>query len=218
MKKTAISAVVISLVVGLSISAAAVPRYGIKAGLTGANQTWEYSNVLGTMNRNHRTGMVVGAFLDLPRIQGLLLRPEVLYVQKGSQVDVMHTSYAGVPQGTITLKDRIDYLSLRATARVKTSAGPLGFYFLGGPRIDLKIGTSSDIDSPEMETILDAYKSSVAGVTVGLGLEGALGPKGSLFVEVCYDLDFGEAAKYVGDEATLTIDNRAVLVMVGMAF
>lgn len=218
MKKTVVFAVVVLLVIGSSVSAAAGPRFGVKAGLVGANQNWEYTNILGTVNRNHRTGMVVGAFLDLPRIQGLLLRPEALYVQKGSQIDVMHVSYDGVPQGTVTLKDRIDYLSLRATARVKTSAGPLGFYFLGGPRLDFKIGTSSDIDSPEMETIFDAYKSSVAGVTVGLGLEGSLGPKGSLFVEACYDLDFGDAAKYVGDEATLTIDNRAVLFTVGMAF
>jgi hypothetical protein len=209
MKKTAMFAVVILLVIGSSVSAAVSLRFGIKAGLTGANQNWEYSNVLGTVNRNHRTGMAVGVFLDLPRIQGLQLRPEVLYVQKGSQIEVMHMTYAGVPQGAITLKDRIDYLSLRATARVKTSAGPLGLYFLGGPRLDLKIGTSSDIDSPEMETIFNAYKSSVAGVTLGLGLEGALGAKRSLFVEACYD---------VGDEATLTIDNRAVLVLVGMAF
>ncbi|MCX6833728.1 MAG: outer membrane beta-barrel protein [candidate division Zixibacteria bacterium] len=218
MKKTAMFAVVVLLTIGLSVSAATSPRFGVKAGLTGANQNWEYSNVLGTVNRNHRTGMAVGVFLDLTRIQGLLLRPEALYVQKGSQIDVMHVTYAGVPQGSTTLKDRIDYLSLRATARVKTSAGPLGLYFLGGPRLDLKIGTSSDIDSPDMETILNAYKSSVVGVTLGLGLEGALGAKGSLFVEACYDLDFGDAAKYVGDEATLTIDNRAVLVLVGMAF
>jgi hypothetical protein len=218
MKKTVMSTVLFLLLVSSSVSAAASLRYGIKAGLAGANQIWEYSNSLGTVNRDHRTGVVVGAFLNLPRIRSFQFRPEALYVQKGSQIGVTHMTYAGVPQGTTILKDRIDYLSLRATARVKTSAGPLGLYFLGGPRLDLKIGTSSDIDSPEMEAILDAYKSSVVGLTVGLGLERAMGAKGSLFVEVCYDFDFGEAAKYVGDEATLTIDNRAVLVMVGMAF
>jgi len=218
MKKTAMSFGLFLLLVSSSVSAAASPRYGIKAGLAGANQNWEYSNVLGKVNRDHRTGMAVGVFLDLPLKQSFQFRPEALYVQKGSQIDVTHMTYAGVPQGMTTIKDRIDYLSLRATARVKTAAGPLGLYFLGGPRLDLKMGASSDIDSPEMDAILDAYKSSVVGLTMGLGIEGALRAKGSLFVEVCYDFDFGEAAKYVGDEATLTIDNKAVLLMIGMAF
>jgi hypothetical protein len=218
MKKSAVLAVLVLFITGSTVLAGGSPRYGIKAGLVGANQNWEYSNSLGTVNRDHRTGMAVGLFLDLPWIQSFQFRPEALYVQKGSQIEVTNMTYVGVPEGTTTVKDRIDYLSLRATVRMKTSAGPLGLYFLGGPRLDLKVGASSDINSPEMQTILDAYKSSVAGLTVGLGLEGALGPKGSLFIEVCYDYDFGEAAKYVGDEATLTIDNKAVLVLVGVAF
>lgn len=218
MKKSGVLAVFVLFIAGTTVLAGGSLRYGIKAGLAGANQNWEYSNSLGKVNRDHRTGIAVGAFLNLPWIKRFQLRPEALYVQKGSQITVTNMTYAGVPQGTITLKDRIDYLSLRATARVKTSAGPLGLYFLGGPRLDLKIGTSSDIDSPDMEAILDAYKSTAAGLTMGIGLEGAMGSKGSLFVEVCYDFDFGEAAKHVGNEATLTIDNRAVLVMVGMAF
>jgi hypothetical protein len=218
MKKSAVLAVLVLSFAGSSVLAGGSLRYGIKAGLVGANQNWEYSNSLGKVNRDHRTGMAVGLFLNLPWIQRFQFRPEALYVQKGSQIEVTNMTYVGVPQGTTTIKDRIDYLSLRATARVKASTGPLDLYLLGGPRLDLKIGTNSDIDSPEMQTILDAYKSSVAGLTVGLGLEGAMGPRGSLFVEVCYDLDFGEAAEYVGDEATLKIDNKAVLVLVGVAF
>jgi hypothetical protein len=219
MKKTK-SFVVITLILvtTLAVTADARPRLGVKAGIAGADQTWEYSSALGTVNRNSRLGLAAGMFAELPIMSALQLIPEALYVQKGSQVEVAHMTYTGVPDGTETYKDRIDYLSLGITAKVKTSARSLGLYFLGGPRLDLKIGTSSDIDSPNMNAILDAYKSSVVGLAVGFGAEKDLGESKAVFIEFRYDYDFGEAAEYVGDEATLTIDNRAFLVLVGVAF
>ena len=209
---------VILLVVVTAATAGARPAFGFKSGLVGADQTWEYSNILGTVGRDHRLGLAAGLFVNVPLAEHLQFVPEALYVQKGSQVEVTHMTYTGVPDGTETYKDRIDYLSLGAIVKLRTSAGSLGLYFLGGPRVDLKIGTSSALNSSDIDVILDAYKSSVAGFTAGLGIDGGLGANGLLFGEVCYQHDFSEAAKYVGEEATLTIDNRTILFLVGVTF
>lgn len=199
-------------------SAGARPKLGFKAGWSFADQDWEYSNILGKVDRAHRSGLAFGLFMDLPLTPVVQFRPEALYVQKGSQVEVVHMTEAGVPAGTLTFKDRIDYLSLVATVKFKKPAGPVGVYVLGGPRLDLKVSTSSDDESPAMEAVLDSYKSTVTGLTIGLGVERSFGAIGPVVVEARYDHDFSEAARHVGEEATLTIDNKGFLFLVGMAW
>jgi len=199
-------------------SAGSRPKLGVKAGLSFADQDWEYTNSLGKVDRGHRSGLAFGLFTDLPLTPVVQLRPEVLYVQKGSQIELPYMTEAGVPAGTVTSQDQIDYLSLVATAKFKKRAGPLGVYVFGGPRLDLKVSTSSDDESPAMEAVLDSYKSTVTGLTIGVGIERSFGAIGPVLVEARYDYDFSEAAKYVGDEATLTIDNKGFLILFGMAW
>jgi hypothetical protein len=58
--------------------------------------------------------------------------------------------------------------------------------------------------------------STVSGLTLGLGVDKAFGEFGPVLLEVRFDYDLNEAARYVGDEATLTIDNRSFSILVGL--
>jgi hypothetical protein len=202
------------LMAALAVDTCARTALGIKLGLVSADQTWEHS-ILGEVNPDHRLGMAFGLFAKLPIASVLEIRPGALYVQKGSQMKVTGMPEVGLPVVTRVCKERIDYLSLEAIAKVKVTDKTSPLYLFGGPRLDFKVGASTELAS---DVILDAYHSTVAGLRFGVGAERTLGVRGSLFAEVCYDYDFGEAAKWVGEEVTLTIDNRAVLVLVGVAF
>jgi hypothetical protein len=218
MRKMSVLLAALLMVVAIqSASAGLRPNYGIKAGLVLADQDWEYDNILGSLERDCRTGFAAGVFIDFALVPNLGLRPEVLYVQKGSRVDVRHLRYDDIYGSTTTFTDRIDYLSFVLNVKLKTGNGPFGLYVFGGPRVDLKAGTSTDAPDANLEDILDSYKSTVNGLTFGLGLERALGGIGPVLLEARYDYDFGEAARHVGSEATLTIDNRSFAVLVGLA-
>jgi len=220
MKKTTLMFAMLLLVVGSSNTRAGMhPQFGVKAGIALADQTWKYSNFLGTVARDTRTGLVVGAFADLSLGPILHLQPEALYVQKGDAVEVPITSPSFPdPVGTRTLRDRIDYLSLVAPVKLQATRGLLGFYLIGGPRLDLKLSTRSDIDGPDINAILDSYKSSVAGLTVGAGVQRSFGTFGPVLLEARYDYDLSDAAKHVGSEATLVIDNKEFSILVGLIF
>lgn len=215
MKKTgSMIMVALLLAAACAVDGDARTSLGVKLGLVSADQTCEYSDGR-ELHFDHRLGTAFGLFARLPVASALEIRPGMLYVQKGCQMKVARTHVNGLPLTTITLKDQVDYLSLEAIAKVRTPVKTFPVYIFGGPRLDFKIGASTQLAS---EVILDAYHSTLAGLRLGVGAERTLGVSGSLFAEVCYDYDFGEAAEYVGDEATLTIDNRAFLVLVGMAF
>jgi hypothetical protein len=219
MRKTRILLAAILLIATSStVSAVVRPKLGIKAGMAVANQQWEYNNILGNLDRDHSLGFVAGVFADLSLTPILSLCPEVLYVQKGSQIKAHYATYTDIDAGTITFTDRIDYLSLLLNVKLKAGGGPLGMYVFGGPRIDVKLSTRTDLPGEDIQRILDSYNSTVTGLTVGLGLQRALGNLGPVMVEARYDYDFQEAARYVGSEATLVIDNKALMVLVGLTF
>jgi hypothetical protein len=219
MTKTRILIAAILLIASSStVSAVVQPKLGIKAGMAVANQQWEYNNILGHLDRNHSLGFAAGVFADLSPTSMLGIRPELLYVQKGSSVKVHYATYTGHNTDTETLADRVDYMSLSLDVKLAVGHGPLGYYAFCGPRLDVKLSTRTDVPGEDIQGILDSYNSTVTGLTFGLGLQRALGKLGPVMIEARYDYDFQEAARYVGSEATLVIDNKALMVLVGLTF
>lgn len=206
------------LVLACTTTSATGPiKFGVKAGWSFAKQTWEYARYLGTVERDQRTGLAAGLFADMAVTPAVGLRGEFLYVQKGNQVEVPYRTYAG-PAGTLTFKDRIDYLSIVATGKLNLTRQPVGVYLLAGPRLDIKLSTSSDIDSPATDSLIDSYKATVPGLTFGGGLEKTVGSFGTVLLEFRYDYDFADAIKYVGTENGVTIKNDGFQVLAGLRF
>ncbi len=219
MKKTRfLIALILLLAASPNVWAGTGLQYGIKAGVSFGDQTWNYSNELGQVNRDQRKGYAFGVFADWSLTPLLGLRPEVLYVQKGSQIQARTGSYPYLTGGTITFRDRVNYLSLLATAKLQFGGGPIGFYLIGGPRVDLKLNSNSTLASSDMQAILDSYKSTVPGLTFGVGAQSSLSPFGPIMLEFRYDYDSREAAKYVGNQANIVIDNKTYTILFGLLF
>jgi len=211
--------VLVMLVLACTTASATGPiKLGVKAGGSFATQAFEYGTTLGTVDRDYRTGLAFGLFADLNLTPRLSLQPGVLYVQKGNQVVVRVSTYNNMNAGTRTIKDRVDYLSFAATGKLNITTLPLGVYLFGGPRLDIKLSTRSDIESPDVDALFDSYKSTVPGLTFGSGVEKSIGPEVSVLVEFRYDLDLADAAEYVGTENGVTIKNDGFQVLAGLRF
>lgn len=210
-----------SMILLLTVGSAAAerPAGGFKGGLSLADQTWTYTSDLGTVEKDTRSGLAFGAFMDIDVTPLLGIRPEILYVQKGNQVEVRVIDYAGNFEDWRTYKDRIDYFSVCLTGRFKPHLfSQLDLYFLAGPRMDIKVGSSSDMSEQEAEIILDSYKDVVPGATFGIGMERKVGPALTVLIEGRYDLDFGDAMVFNPSTHKLTIENSAILLLAGVRF
>jgi hypothetical protein len=195
------------------------PGFGIKGGIALSNQDWEYSDGFDPGDRDRINGLAFGVFTDFALTPVVTLRPEALYVQKGSQMDFPVTDEANDQIGTVTYKDQIDYLSVLVTAKVQPPLiTGLDFYFLGGPRLDFKVSADSDDTSAVMTTIIDSYKDVVTGLTFGVGLERKIGPTAKLLLEVRYDLDLSDAMVLDNSVNDLYIDNKTFAVLAGISF
>jgi hypothetical protein len=110
----------------------------------------------------------------------------------------------------IKIAERVDYLSLQALLKLKAPLAGLAPYALGGPRLDIKVGGSSDMPSIDQ----DDYKTVVAGLTLGGGLQYPIPAIGAIFVEFDYYLDLTDAY----DRELLSIRNRTFALLGGIAF
>lgn len=213
MKTTLISLLVLAFVLTTAGGALAdrPGKFGVKAGIVVADESYEYSPNPDNLNAdpNSRTGLSLGVFFEYPLIARLSVRPGVEYVQKGAEITVRETTY-DYPHGlgTRDIKDRIDYLSIPVLASIGFPVGGGATYILAGPRLDFKV-------SSDMELLVDAdFKSTVFGLTFGLGHELPVKNLGLAFAEFNYHHDLGNAY----EQGILTVKNKSFSVMAGMKF
>lgn len=203
----------------VSTAQAASGTFGIKGGLSFSDQDWDYSETPDLIEPDHLTGVALGVFIDFPLTSFASLRPEALYVRKGNSMDFIRTNDFGEILGTDTYKDRIDYLSLLVTAKIKTPIKFVGdWYVLGGPRLDFKINTNSDMNSDEWNLIMDSYKDAVPGLTLGLGMDKQLGTSWGVLLEARYDLDLGNEMELNTSFNDIEIKSKSLMILAGITF
>lgn len=193
---------------------------GAKAGIALADQKFEYSGVQFDREIGLRTGIGIGLFVDHPLAPRLGFRLEADYLQKGYKEEFTLTDEFGDIVGTDTYHARVDMLSLNLLARASL---PSGTYALAGPRIDIKLGESDDFPGGAIpQELEDKYKSTIAGLTFGLGQEFKLLQKGSVFLEAQYHLDLGKLYDEPPDPdetfSLTSIENRSFAIFAGIRF
>ena len=145
-----------ALVAAPAVSAQAT--FGIKAGVQAANVSIDdsqYENVDG-VEKKARLGIVAGLTADVPLSQSIVLRPEVLYSQKGYQV----TSEDNGLDGSATA--RIDYLEVPLLlAFQQTTPGGLTYSLEAGPTLAYKLssGIGCDFDGALGDAFCEALES-----------------------------------------------------------
>lgn len=202
---------VILFLLGYSIlSAQFVRSYGIKAGMTISNQTWDYSVSGLNFKPEDRTGLNIGVYMELLDIPLISIVTELNYIQKGMSIDIPRTTSNNPNSNDFVKWDtRIDYLNIAALAKLRFNYGILTPYLVIGPKVDYEIGKSfSDVNAQEVE---DSFKKERLGAKVGLGTEINFLPI-EFLVEILYDADFNE----LYDNSNLKVSSDSFDLRIGI--
>ena len=196
-----------------NLSAQFIRGWGIKAGMTISNQTWDYSSSLDIdFETEDKIGLNVGLFMEILDLPFFSIVTELNYIQKGMELALPRTT-ADYPtaNGFVNWDTRIDYLNIAAMAKVRLNYGIIKPYILVGPKIDYEISKSfSDINASDIE---DQFDESRLGAKVGIGTEINLLPM-TLLVEILYDADFNE----LYNKQNLKVSSNSFDLRIGIFF
>lgn len=186
-----------------------VRGYGLKAGAVSATQSWEYSvNINFPVER--RWGVDAGAYMEVLDLPYISLLAEAHYIQKGFSITGLVTTEAQ-PDGWgeyITRRPRVDYLSFPLLAKLRFEMGTVTPYFFTGPRVDFLIAK----DPEGTQAVLDNFKGTDIGGTVGAGAEVPLPMVHAALIEFRYSPSFNEAYS----SGSLTVKNQSFEILLGV--
>jgi hypothetical protein len=189
-----------------------IKGYGIKLGMTSADQKFNYTFISG-IETKRRLGFISGVYVEWLDIPVISVITEVDYTQRGMGQGLYVTSEAGPERiGTKTFYSRLDYLSIPVLAKATLPGTIISPYIFAGPRFDFLLGYKSDENT--FNDLYGKFKKNIFGGTVGLGAEtGSLLPV-TLTVDFRYNIDFTKSFK----NSDLEVTNNAFDFMVGVRF
>lgn len=177
-------------------------KYGVKGGLSIANQKWSSGSI--SITPDSRTGGAFGVFLRVHTSERFAIQPEILYVMKGTKLD--GELFEGDAADKVTFEN--NYLSIPVIAKVYFN----GFNIQAGPSFDFLL--SSKISANGMsEDVKESFKVFDLGLSVGLGYDF----KGGLTFDGRYVLgltDMNDEPEMEGVKMT----NNCFLITMGIAF
>jgi hypothetical protein len=182
--------------------------YGLKLGLSIANQDWNYTDTA-DFERKNRTGLDVGGFIEFFNLPYFSLMVELHYIQKGFKTKTVSVNvYDGPVEDSLGLEKspRADYISMPLLAKVRYETDFLTPYLMLGPRFDYLI------DYNDEGAFFSKFGTFGFGITAALGIDVmALEPING-FLEVRYSPDLVKAYS----SSTLTVKNRTIEVLAGV--
>jgi hypothetical protein len=161
-----------------------------------------------------RVRFALGGYAIIGFGQPVFLQTELLYVQKGTEIEV-----SGLAAGTITLSS--SYLEIPVLARFEIPVGEnvsgssVLPYLLGGPTVGVKMSADADIEGPftEIRPFEELASTTDFGLALGVGAEYRLGT-GTVTLEARYRHGLTNVVSIEG----LTARNRDILVTLGFIF
>lgn len=198
--------IVLALIVGSSGVAAAQDApaaFGAKAGVNFANLNFDGDGV--NVNFDQRKGFVGGLFVVWPATGPVALQTEVLYSQKGAQIE----------EDGMTGKIKLDYVDVPVLARVSSPAsGGASFHVFAGPSFGFRVSAKTEArfeDGEESEDIDDELERFDFGLVAGAGVE-----FGRFVIDGRYTWGLSNINK--DDEDDVKIKTRVFAVMAGIRF
>ncbi len=209
MTKRILTFIVLFVVTSMSMNAQLIRGYGLKLGAVSATQIWDYKIDV-NFPTERSLGIDVGAFIEVLEIPYVSVLVELHYIQKGFSFTSLVTTPAQ-PMGTgeyITKKPRVDYLSIPLFAKLRFDIASLYPYVIVGPRWDFLIAKV-----PEgTQNVLDNFKSTDFGVSIGGGIEVSLPVVSAALVEFRYSPSFNEAFSNMN----LSVKNQSFELLLGV--
>jgi hypothetical protein len=148
-----------------------IRSYGIKGGLSLANQNWQLTDHSSLFDQTKvRQGYDIGFYVEWFNVPLISVLTEVHYIQKGMKWNInIPITTVDHPNGTglfmsASGENWADYLSIPLLAKVRYSFPIFSTYLFAGPRFDYFIKNHSGI-------ILSNFNKWDFGGTIGLGFE-----------------------------------------------
>ena len=211
-----------TLALGIAVipSAATAQRAGdMTVGiLAGVNySTVDQDPEFGDVEFDHRLGLLAGAFLDVALNDVFSIEPEVLYSQKGSEVE--GTGENAELEGSV----KLDYIEVPVLLKFKVPVSNSGFrpFLFAGPSVGFELNCSLDGEILSVTGSTDCEETSVVrtkstdfGGTVGGGIEFLAGMQA-----VRLDARYTHGFTNISDSAdSRDIKNRTFAVTVGLGW
>ena len=217
-----INTILLILICYLPVQAQFVKGHGIKTGLTRANQAYKYQMSIIKREPQCRSGFTFGVFTEFSLMPHFSLLAEIHYIQKG-MVDEQMMLVENNPQpiGTLVWNYCIHYLSIPLLIKLSTKTGFLNTYFIFGPRVDLWLDSTLNLDSDDFvppnpdwdDPVYDELERMTVGCDVGIGFEKNILKSSTLILEFRYSPDLTEAYKH----EFLNLTNRAFTILLGVS-
>lgn len=188
---------------------------GVMAGVNYA--TVDQDPEFGDIEFEHRLGLLAGAFLDVALNDVFSIEPEVLYSQKGTEVE--GTGSNADLEGKVSL----DYIEVPVLLKFKVPVSNSGFrpFLFAGPAIGFEVNCSLDGEILSVTGSTDCDETSVVhtkspdfGGTVGGGIEFRAGMQA-----VRLDARYTHGFTDINDSGdTREIKNRVFALTVGLGW
>lgn len=127
--------------------------FGIKGGVTLAEQDFDYSNNDLYFDPKPIIGFNASVFAEVINDKHFSLLADLGYEQRGNSFEIIRSDEFGNEIGRYDQFNRTHYISIGALARIRHQGKSITPYFLLGPRLDLYLGYnisySDNYDYPE---------------------------------------------------------------------
>ena len=186
--------------------------FGLKGGISLANQSYRFTPIDYEFETEPLTGAVVTLFVETFKGDRFSFQLDVGYAVKGSSTTIQLVSVNHLDNDRITVNEgdasvsKFTYLTVVPMARYRFGLEELTPYFLLGPRVDFLLKYKSESEYP-----LEDQNGTILGLTCGAGLEFNLQNLG-LFAELQYLPDLSP----VTNEAPLLINNNMLSITLGV--
>lgn len=189
-----------------------IKKFGLKGGFISAGQKYNFS-ITTDPEIVRRSGFGVAGFIEWFDHPVFSVVTQVEYVQKGmGSTFGVTTPGSPTPTGTVTLYNRLDYISLPVLVKLSIPAGSATPYAIAGVRIDHLLGFESDEGA--FDILYERFDRNLPGATIGAGVElGSVMPVGIL-AEVRYNIDLSDS--YLTD--VLEVSNNTFDFWLGICF
>jgi hypothetical protein len=198
------------LILQSNSSAQLMKHWGVKAGYTSAHQTLEY--VQFTQEVKRRPGINMGAYAEWFNLPVFSVITQVEYDQRGMQIDVVHTENNPTQAQSVTLDNRVDYLSVPVFVKFTLPGAVLSPYVIAGPRFDVLLSSKSD--DGFYTAVYDGFKKSSMGASVGAGIVLDFPLLVGFLAEARYNFDLSDAFS----NQSLKVRNDSFDLWFGVAF
>lgn len=184
-------------------------KIGAKVALT--SSTLDYSD-FGYQPSHRRIGYNIAIFSEWSFTSHFFIVSQLEYSQRGAGDEFNRRDEFNNDLGNVTYYSKLDYLSIPILAKYTILTGSVAPAIILGQRVDFLVDRRSDEDYNKV--LLDSFKKSVFGGTVGVGVEVKEVLPANFLLEFRYNIDFTDS----DDMNTASIRNDAFDIWLGIFF